>query len=161
MTDIYNPFSLIKALSSGNIQNFWASSGATTLLPKFVDHMELRLKDFESCPIMPLTLETSDVTGGGPELFLYQSGYLTIKSSDEFGYILGFPNEEVKHALHWQNRHSLHHSPLYLCDRVETHQERRCCRCREADKGQPIPRAFQGRQDTTSSRTCHRVGRLG
>lgn len=100
MIDIYNPFSLIKALASGMIQNFWASSGATTLIPKFVDDMELRLKDFENCPIMPLTLETSDVTGGGPELFLYQSGYLTIKSSDEFGYILGFPNEEVRQALY-------------------------------------------------------------
>ena len=100
MVDIYNPFSLIKALSSCNIQNFWASSGATTLLLKFVDNMELRLKDFANCPIMPLTLETSDVTGGGPELFLYQSGYLTIKSADEFGYILGFPNEEVRQALY-------------------------------------------------------------
>lgn len=100
MTDIYNPFSLISALSSQELRSYWASSGATTLLPKFVDDMELRLKDFESCPIMPLTLETSDVTGGGPELFLYQSGYLTIKSSDEFGYILGFPNEEVKQALY-------------------------------------------------------------
>ena len=74
MTHIYNPFSLIKALASGRIQNFWASSGATSLLSKFVDDMELRLKDFESCPIMCLTLETSGVTGGGPELFLYQSG---------------------------------------------------------------------------------------
>lgn len=100
MTDIYNPFSLIKALSSGNIQNFWASSGATTLLPKFVDNMELRLKDFENCPIMPLTLETSDVTGGGSELFLYQSGYLTIKGLEGNIYRLGFPNEEVKQALY-------------------------------------------------------------
>ena len=46
------------------------------------------------------TLELSDVTGGGAALFLYQSGYLTIKESDEFGYILGFPNEEVKQALY-------------------------------------------------------------
>ena len=100
MVDIYNPFSLIQALANKDIQNYWATSGATTLLPKFVDDMELRLKDFENCPIMRLTLETSDVTGGGPELFLYQSGYLTIKSSDEFGYTLGFPNEEVKQALY-------------------------------------------------------------
>ncbi len=49
------------------------------------------------------TLEMSDVTGGGAELFLYQSVYLTIKDSDEFGYTLGFPNEEVrKGLLDWQ-----------------------------------------------------------
>ena len=33
---------------------------------------------------------------------LYQSGYLTIKKYDEFGYTLGFPNEEVKQALYDQ-----------------------------------------------------------
>ncbi len=100
MVDIYNPFSLINALDQSKLRNFWAASGATSLLPKFVDNMELRMKNFEACRIMRDTLETSDVTGGGAELFLYQSGYLTIKASDEFGYTLGFPNEEVKKALY-------------------------------------------------------------
>ena len=71
----------------------------SSLLLKFVDNMELRLKSFENCRIMRNTLELSDVTGGGASLFLYQSGYLTIKDSDEFGYILDFPNEEVKQGL--------------------------------------------------------------
>ncbi len=100
MVDIYNPYSLINALDSQELSNFWAASGATSMIPKFVDNMELRLGDFENCPIMRNILESSDVTGGGAELFLYQSGYLTIKESDEFGYILGFPNEEVKQALY-------------------------------------------------------------
>ena len=100
MVDIYNPFSLINALDQSKISNFWASSGATSLLPKFIDNMELRLRNFEHCRMMRNTLETSDVTGGGAELFLYQSGYLTIKDSNEFGYTLGFPNEEVRQALY-------------------------------------------------------------
>ena len=29
-----------------------------------------------------------------------QYSYLTIKSSDEFGYFLGFPNQEVRQALY-------------------------------------------------------------
>ena len=100
MIDIYNPYSFINALNTQELSNYWASSGATSLIPKFVDNMELRLKNFENCRILRNTLETSDVSGGGAELFLYQSGYLTIKDSDEFGYILGFPNEEVKQALY-------------------------------------------------------------
>ena len=100
MVDIYNPYSLVNALHQSRIRNFWASSGATSLIPKFVDNAELRLGDFEGCRIMRNTLELSDVTGGGAALFLYQSGYLTIKESDEFGYVLGFPNEEVKQALY-------------------------------------------------------------
>ncbi len=100
MVDVYNPFSLVNALSTLELGNYWASSGATSLLPKFVDDMELRLRDFNNCRIMRDTLEMSDVTGGGAELFLYQSGYLTIKNCDDFGYILGFPNKEVKRALY-------------------------------------------------------------
>ncbi len=99
MVDVYNPFSLVNALSSRKLRNYWASSGATSLLPKFVDNMEIRLKDFESCAVLGSVIETSDVTGGGAELFLYQSGYLTIKSYMNGLYILGFPNHEVRQAL--------------------------------------------------------------
>ena len=70
------------------------------MLPKFVDNIEIRLKSFENCPIDGDTLETSDVTGGGAELFLYQSGYLTIKGYMDGVYILGIPNYEVRKALY-------------------------------------------------------------
>ena len=99
MVDVFNPFSLINALDQGSIRNFWAASGATSLLPKFVDDMEIRLDGFENCLIDSDTIETSDVTGGGPELFLYQSGYLTIKGYEEGLYLLGIPNHEVRKAL--------------------------------------------------------------
>lgn len=100
MVNVYNPFSLICALSSQELSNYWASSGATTLIPKFLEDMELRLKDFEHCPIMRTTLEMADVMDGGAELFLYQSGYLTIKQRDEDICYLGFPNMEVRQALY-------------------------------------------------------------
>ena len=100
MVDIFNPFSLVNALSDSSLKNYWASSGATSLLPKFVDDIEIRLKDFEKCPMDSDTLETSDVTGGGAELFLYQSGYLTIKGYVAGIYLLGIPNNEVRKALY-------------------------------------------------------------
>ena len=100
MTDIYNPYSLVNALKNKEISNYWAGSGATTLLPKFVDDMELRMADFSHCSIMKNTIELSDVTEGGAELFLYQSGYLTLKGADGEVCILGFPNAEVKQALY-------------------------------------------------------------
>ena len=100
MVDVFNPFSLVNALSDGKIKNYWASSGATSLLPKFVDDMELRLKNFDPCSLLANVAETSDVTGGGAELFLYQSGYLTIKDYQMGVYILGFPNHEVRQALY-------------------------------------------------------------
>ena len=99
MVDIFNPFSLINALSDRKLRNYWASSGATSLLPKFVDDMEIRLNDFDHCALLSSIIESSDVTGGGPELFLYQSGYLTIKGYMNGTYLLGIPNFEIRQAL--------------------------------------------------------------
>ena len=99
MVDVFNPFSLINALADSDLKNYWASSGATSLLPKFVDDLEIRLKDFDHSALLSTIIETSDVTGGGPELFLYQSGYLTIKGYINGTYLLGIPNFEVKQAL--------------------------------------------------------------
>ena len=100
MVDIYNPYSLINALNDKKIKNYWASSGSTTLLPTFVSDMYLRLESFDDCYLDADTMETSDVTGGGPALFLYQSGYLTIKGYEDGQYILGFPNTEVRQSLY-------------------------------------------------------------
>ena len=99
MIDVFNPFSLINALADSKLRNYWASSGATSLLPKFVDDMEIRLKDFDHSALLDTIIETSDVTGGGAELFLYQSGYLTIKGYINGTYLLGIPNFEVRQAL--------------------------------------------------------------
>lgn len=100
MVDTYNPYSLVNALNNQEISNYWARSGATSLLPKFVDDMELRLSNFSHCSIMKDTIELSDVTEGGAELFLYQSGYLTLKSFEGNVCYLGFPNVEVRQALY-------------------------------------------------------------
>lgn len=100
MVDVYNPFSLVNALTDKDIKNYWATSGATSLLLKFVDDMEIKLTDYDHSAILSTIIETSDVTGGGAELFLYQSGYLTIKGYMNGLYLLGFPNHEVRQALY-------------------------------------------------------------
>ncbi len=98
--DVFNPFCLINALADSDLKNYWFSSGTSPLLSKFEDDIKKRLKDFEYCPIISNTLETSDVTGGGAELVLYQTGYLTIKDYMAGIYLLGFPNSEVKKSLY-------------------------------------------------------------
>ncbi len=100
MVDVYNPFSMVLALAQGEISNYWASSGATSLLPKFVDNLETQIEDLERTYVRKFILESSDVTGGGANLFLYQSGYLTIKDFNEDGYYLGIPNNEIRQALY-------------------------------------------------------------
>jgi len=48
------------------------------------------------------TLRSSDVSLTNKTLFLYQTGYLTIKDYDEDDdfYTLGFPNKEVRAAFY-------------------------------------------------------------
>ena len=98
--EIFNPFCLINALADSDLKNYWASSEPSPLLSKFEGDIKKRLKDFENCPIISNTLESSDVTDGGAELVLYQTGYLTIKDCMMEIYILGFPNSEVRKALY-------------------------------------------------------------
>ena len=99
MVDIFNPFSLVNALSDSDLKKYWATSEAVLMLPKFVDDIKNRLDDFEHCALLSTIIESSDVTDGGSLLFLYQSGYLTIKGYMNGTYLLGIPNNEVRKAL--------------------------------------------------------------
>ena len=133
--DVFNPFCLINALADSDLKNYWFSSGTSPLLSKFEDDIKKRLKDFEYCPIISNTLETSDVTGGGAELVLYQTGYLTIKDYMAGIYLLGFPNSEVKKSLYETILPA-------LTSEAEQQRWRRCCR--RSDESQAVCRAFQG-----------------
>ena len=133
--DVFNPFCLINALADSDLKNYWFSSGTSPLLSKFEDDIKKRLKDFEYCPIISNTLETSDVTGGGAELVLYQTGYLTIKDYMAGIYLLGFPNSEVKKSLY---------ETILPAFTSEAEQQRwRGC-CRRTDESQAVCRAIQG-----------------
>ena len=133
--DVFNPFCLINALADSDLKNYWFSSGTSPLLSKFEDDIKKRLKDFEYCPIISNTLETSDVTGGGAELVLYQTGYLTIKDYMAGIYLLGFPNSEVKKSLYETILPA-------LTSEAEQQRWRGCCR--RTDESQAVCRAFQG-----------------
>ena len=100
--DIYNPYSLINALNDMRIKNYWASSGGTKMLMDAVDKIGWDGKEFEKTPVQKDLIEDSDVNNHDLPLFLYQSGYLTIKGSDPRNYILGIPNTEVRTAMFGQ-----------------------------------------------------------
>ncbi|MCF0196802.1 MAG: AAA family ATPase [Bacteroidaceae bacterium] len=100
--DVYNPFSLINALNDGEMDHYWASSGGTKMLMDAVDEIGWHAGSFENVPIDKLQLKDSDVNKTNLSLFLYQSGYLTIKDNDEDFYYLGIPNEEVARAIYQQ-----------------------------------------------------------
>ena len=97
--DMYNPFSLINALSDKDVQPYWFSSGTPTFLINYMAEHPIDETSFNLMPSVPLSsFDVSPEVSHESLPLLYQSGYLTIKGYDkEFdSYELGYPNKEVK-----------------------------------------------------------------
>lgn len=96
--DLYNPFSLLNALNSRRISNYWFATGTPTYLVSMLKRRSYDLTNFSKG--IDSTAETIASFGNGDDNMiaaLYQSGYLTIKGYDgRRYYTLGFPNEEVE-----------------------------------------------------------------
>ena len=94
--DIYNPFSLTSALRSGNLENYWFSSGTPTFLFR---QMQRFGTDILSLDRLEASAEDFDVPTESMQTILpllYQSGYLTIKEAADGIYTLDYPNAEVR-----------------------------------------------------------------
>jgi len=97
---VYNPFSLVNALDTGRISNYWASSGGSQMLTEMLSRQGANIMDLDNSLVDGDLMETSDVSVDNLPLFLYQCGYLTIKDYRDGVYYLGFPNGEVRRSLY-------------------------------------------------------------
>jgi hypothetical protein len=106
MVDIYNPFSLIKALKESDCGNYWFDTGTSAslvnALQNYVGDFSLDLTDIDSGKWFEqgdFVRSLEDHANIIP--LLYQTGYLTIKGYDEDNelYTLGMPNAEVRVGL--------------------------------------------------------------
>lgn len=107
---LYNPYAILNALSDQRLKPYWFETGTPTFLIQLatrdkafkiinnsfsreLDEIIATEDDFES-----YNLENINIIGA-----LFQSGYLTVKRTEEDGhlknYYLGFPNFEVRHAF--------------------------------------------------------------
>ena len=99
--DIFNPFSVIRALDDRALNDYWFGSATPTALIKLIRKFDIEMFDYESveCESSRFNQPVESVTDLVP--FLFQTGYLTIKdyNKDYNTYILGYPNEEVKSSM--------------------------------------------------------------
>ena len=99
--DIFNPFSLVKALNARDIAPYWFGSGTPSFLLKLLDKYHVNLSTLESQETVLSSFDqsTEEMTDALP--LLYQSGYLTIKKYEPMfqEYTLGIPNKEVRDGL--------------------------------------------------------------
>ena len=98
---IYNPFSMLNTLSSGQFRDYWFETGTPSFLVYQLKKTEYPLDNMTEEELATDTLNSIDIMDENPLPLLYQSGYLTIKSYDkEFDcYQLCFPNREVEQGF--------------------------------------------------------------
>ncbi|MBP3373751.1 MAG: ATP-binding protein [Bacteroidaceae bacterium] len=98
---LYNPFSLLWALSDRSYGSYWFSTGTPTYLVELMKEVDLNPSELSGYEAATSELESVQARVDNPIAVLYQSGYLTIKSCDKrFGtYRLDYPNEEVKEGF--------------------------------------------------------------
>lgn len=98
---MYNPFSVLNALSDSNFRSYWFATGTPTFLVELLKDSGAVLSDMTMLPVTEETLSNISDMRANPLPVLYQSGYLTIKSFSKVfqTYTLDYPNEEVERGF--------------------------------------------------------------
>ena len=101
LTDVYNPFSLLNALDSLQIRDYWFSSGMPTYLIRLLAHFKENMNELTGKYYPPEEFIDYKADVERPLPMIYQSGYLTIKDYDmrRNRFLLDFPNNEVKNGF--------------------------------------------------------------
>ena len=98
---IYNPYSLLNALSQQRFRDYWFETGTPSYLADTLRQTGYPLDRLTKEEATSQLLASLDSLPQTPIPLIYQSGYLTIKDYDpDFRtYRLGFPNKEVEHGF--------------------------------------------------------------
>ena len=97
---VYNPYSLLNALSYREFDAYWFETGTPTFLVKKLKTECFDLRKFTDGTLYATKRMLKDYRDDNTDLvpLLYQTGYLTITgyATDDDVYTIGFPNAEVK-----------------------------------------------------------------
>jgi hypothetical protein len=98
---VYNPFSLLYAMDTKRLGNYWFTTGTPSFLVRMLKKFNTFIPSLEGSEAKSAEFDapTEDMHSILP--LFYQSGYLTIKGYEPAvdTYTLGYPNEEVKVGL--------------------------------------------------------------
>ncbi|GIV29108.1 MAG: ATPase AAA [Bacteroidia bacterium] len=119
---VYNPFDILWFLSEQRYQSYWFQTGTPSFLIKLMMERHFYIPNLEHIVAGEAILSSFDIENIHPVTLLFQTGYLTIKSSLQKGerteYILNYPNLEVKMAFndvllkYYTNKHN--ETEIYL-----------------------------------------------
>ena len=100
--DIFNPYSLLNAMTNGNLDYYWFTSGTPTYLIEMLNKYQVMPSEIggSEADKSEFDAPTEKMTTIMP--LLYQSGYVTIKGYDHETdlYLLDIPNKEIRVGLY-------------------------------------------------------------
>lgn len=101
MTDMYNPFSVLNAMKSKEIDDYWFRSGTPTYLIRLLSHFNENMNEITGKYYATKEFIDYKANVEMPLPMIYQSGYLTIKGFDmeDNTFLLDYPNKEVKEGF--------------------------------------------------------------
>jgi hypothetical protein len=99
--DIYNPFSLLRALDDQDVLAYWFDTGTPSYLVHVLQQYDTDLSQVDGMTAAASQFDVPTERMDSALPLLYQSGYLTIKGYDAElnDYTLGIPNKEVRVGL--------------------------------------------------------------
>ncbi|OHD77698.1 MAG: hypothetical protein A3J97_17375, partial [Spirochaetes bacterium RIFOXYC1_FULL_54_7] len=100
---VYNPVSVMKCFQEQAFKNWWFETGTPGFLVQLLKQRPLNLGELKA---QEITFSSYDPARLEPLALLVQTGYLTIKSTEQLGgdtiYHLGYPNREIEQSFsHW------------------------------------------------------------
>jgi hypothetical protein len=96
---VYNPFSILNAVSEYDFKNYWFETGTPSFLVNLIKERDYPIPNIENLQVREATFSTFDLDNLKLEALLFQTGYTTIQGFDGLTYRLGYPNQEVKNSF--------------------------------------------------------------
>lgn len=98
---VYNPYSILLFLSSGELSNYWFETGTPTFLVNLIKAKNFPIPSLDAAETNVDDLKNIEIDNIPVIPLLLQTGYLTLKSYDPItnNYQLSFPNLEVKSSF--------------------------------------------------------------
>lgn len=100
---VYNPFDILQLFDQREFSNYWFETGTPSFLVDILFKRQVPSLKLDNLLSSSAMLSSFDVGRMDTEALLFQTGYLTIKSSQRVGgqtyYTLGYPNQEVLQSL--------------------------------------------------------------
>jgi len=97
---VYNPVSVMKCFEERELKNYWFETGTPSFLIRLLRKHPI---NFDNLTVPETAFSAYEAKHLEPLPLLVQTGYLTIKGTDDIGgltyYHLGYPNQEIEQSF--------------------------------------------------------------